>query len=436
MDGVLYRGAEVLPGVKELLDALTLRERPVMLATNNSMSTPEAYERKLAAMGLDIPASAVITSALATRDYLLQTLPEGAGIYVIGMPALREQLFEGTSFHPVQYGEEQPAAVVIGLDLEFTYAKLKAAHEAIQRGALFIATNADTTLPTEAGLVPGAGSIVAALAAASGQRPIVIGKPETPMLEMAMTRMGAQPEETVMLGDRLDTDILAGERAGMPTVLVLTGVSTREDLSSAEALPDVVVSDLPSLVEAITAEPSSHDRRTGRRGSGAAVRGRRRPARRRTPLLPTHAQRRTGDRSLAGAPRPRHERAGGAGDRVVERRLDHLAGRGGAAERGPGHRAPRSFPSARRKRTAIWPPPVWTRWRGSWPATRGTTVATLPGPFDLVFIDAEKDDYVDHFEAVARPRAARRAHPGRQRDLARPVGLSGDGASREATSRR
>jgi len=256
MDGVLYRGAEVLPGVKELLDALTLRERPVMLATNNSMSTPEAYERKLAAMGLDIPASAVITSALATRDYLLQRLPEGAGIYVIGMPALREQLFEGTPFHPVQFGEEQPAAVVIGLDLEFTYAKLKAAHEAIQRGALFIATNADTTLPTEAGLVPGAGSIVAALAAATGQRPIVIGKPETPMLETAMTRMGASPEEALMLGDRLDTDILAGERAGMLTVLVLTGVSTREDLSSAEALPDVVVSDLPSLVEAVTAEPS------------------------------------------------------------------------------------------------------------------------------------------------------------------------------------
>ena len=256
MDGVLYRGAEVLPGVKELLDALTLRERPVMLATNNSMSTPEAYERKLAAMGLDIPASAVITSALATRDYLLRTLPEGAGIYVIGMPALREQLFAGTPFHPVQYGEEQPAAVVIGLDLDFTYAKLKAAHEAIQRGALFIATNADSTLPTEAGLVPGAGSIVAALAAASGERPIVIGKPETPMLETAMTRMGMRPEETVMLGDRLDTDILAGERAGMPTVLVLTGVSTREDLASAEALPDVVVSDLPSLLEAITVEPT------------------------------------------------------------------------------------------------------------------------------------------------------------------------------------
>jgi 4-nitrophenyl phosphatase len=256
MDGVMYRGAELLPGVKELLDALTLRERPVMLATNNSMSTPEAYEHKLAAMGLDIPAEAVITSAIATRDYLTRTLPEGAGIYVIGMPALREQLFAGTTFHPVQYGEEQPAAVVVGLDLGFTYDKLKAAHEAIRNGALFIATNADSTLPLETGLVPGAGSIVAALAAATEQAPIVIGKPETPMVLAAMSRMGTAPQETVMLGDRLDTDILAGERAGMPTVLVLTGVSTREDLATAEALPDVVVSDLPSLVEALTGETS------------------------------------------------------------------------------------------------------------------------------------------------------------------------------------
>lgn len=256
MDGVLYRGSEALPGVRELLDALTLRERQVMLATNNSMSTPQAYETRLAGMGIDVPAAAVITSALATRDYLQRTLPDGSGIYVIGMPALREQLFDGTTFHPVQYGEEHPAAVVIGLDLNFTYDKLKAAHAALQQGAHFIATNADTTLPTEAGLVPGAGSIVAALAAASGRQPIVIGKPETPMLEMAMLRMGVRPEETVMLGDRLDTDILAGERAGMPTVLVLTGVSTREDLATAEALPDVVVSDLPSLVEALTAESS------------------------------------------------------------------------------------------------------------------------------------------------------------------------------------
>jgi 4-nitrophenyl phosphatase len=254
MDGVLYRGSQALPGVRELLDALTLRERRFMLATNNSTATPEAYEAKLAAMGIEVSAAEVLTSGLATRDYLIQTLPDGAGIYVIGMPALRELLFTGTPFHPVQYGEEQPEAVVVGLDLGFTYDKLKIANEAIRHGARFIATNADATLPTEAGLVPGAGSIIAALETASGQRPVVIGKPETPMLEAAMARMGTGPEETVMIGDRLDTDILAGARAGVPTVLVLTGVSTREDLATAEALPDVVVSDLPSLVEALTGD--------------------------------------------------------------------------------------------------------------------------------------------------------------------------------------
>ena len=254
MDGVLYVGTRVLPGVQELIDALTLRERQFMMATNNSMSTPESYEKRLATMGLDVPAANVLTSALATRDYLERTLPDGAGIYAIGMPALREQIFGDSVFHPVQFGEEQPAAVVIGLDLGFTYDKLKAGHEALINGALFVATNADTTLPTENGLVPGAGSIVAALAAASGRQPIVIGKPETPMLEMAMLRMGVKPNETVMVGDRLDTDILAGHRAGMLTALVLTGVSTRDDLATAEALPDLIVSDLPSLVQALTAE--------------------------------------------------------------------------------------------------------------------------------------------------------------------------------------
>lgn len=254
MDGVLYVGTNVLPGTNELLDALTLRERQVMMATNNSMSTPAAYERKLAGMGMHVPAEAVITSALATRDYLLRTLSPDSGIFVIGMPALREQLFDGTPFHPVQFGEEDPAALVVGLDINFTYDKLKQGMQALQNGALFIATNADTTLPTENGLVPGAGSIVAALAAASGRKPIVIGKPETPMLEDAMMRMGVSPSETVMIGDRLDTDILAGYRAGTNTVLVLTGVSTRDDLIMADALPDLIVSDLPSLVAALTRE--------------------------------------------------------------------------------------------------------------------------------------------------------------------------------------
>jgi 4-nitrophenyl phosphatase len=228
-----------------------------MLATNNSMSTPAAYVKKLAKMGIEVPEEAILTSGLATRDYLIETLPPGSGIFVVGMPALREQLFTDSSFHPVQYGEEQPAAVVVGLDLTFDYAKLKAATEAIRNGARFVATNADATLPTEAGLVPGAGSIVASVTVASGTTPTIIGKPGAQLLEQALHRIGVPASEGVMIGDRLDTDILAGHRAGMLTVLVLTGVSTRDEVPHAPVLPDLVLTDLTAFVDAFVAEPAA-----------------------------------------------------------------------------------------------------------------------------------------------------------------------------------
>ena len=249
MDGVLYRGATPLAGVGDLLNALELRERRYMLATNNSMATPAEYVAKLAGMGLDVPEEAILTAGIATRDYLVEQLPAGSGLFVIGMPALREQLFDGTPFHPVQFGEEQPAAVVAALDLVFTYDKLKAATAAIRSGARFIATNTDATLPTEAGLVPGAGSIVAAIAVASGVKPTVVGKPEPLLLEQALHRVGVAPADAVMIGDRLDSDIVAGNRAGMLTVLVLTGVSTREEIASAGIWPDLVLTDLPAVLD-------------------------------------------------------------------------------------------------------------------------------------------------------------------------------------------
>ncbi len=251
MDGVFYVGTRTLPGVQDLLDALALRGRKVMLATNNSMATPALYVERLAGMGIRVPAEEILTSALATHDYLLKTLPPGSGLFVIGMPALREQLFADGVFHPVQFGEEQPAALVVGLDRQFTYDKLAAAAATVRSGARFIATNADATLPTENGLVPGAGSVVAAIRVASGVEPTVIGKPETPMLEMALARMGVEPREAVMVGDRLDTDILAGQRTGMLTALVLTGVSTREEIAAFPIKPDIVADDLPSLTAAI-----------------------------------------------------------------------------------------------------------------------------------------------------------------------------------------
>lgn len=254
MDGVLYRGKEALPGVGDLLNALELRQKPYMLATNNSMASPADYQAKLAAMGITVPAERVLTAGTATRDYLRESLPENATIFAVGMPALREQIFSETGFRPVQFGEEQPDAVVVGLDLAFTYDKLKTAAAAIRNGALFVATNADATLPTENGLVPGAGSIVAAIATASGRQPTVIGKPSPQILEKAAQHVGVHPKNVVMIGDRLDTDILAGHRAGMLTLLVLTGVSTREEIAHAPVLPDLVFTDLRAVLEALVVE--------------------------------------------------------------------------------------------------------------------------------------------------------------------------------------
>jgi 4-nitrophenyl phosphatase len=240
--------------VADLLAALELRERSYMLATNNSTATADEYVGKLTAMGILVPATAILTSAIATRDYLLNQFAPRSGFYVIGMPALSEQLFTGNDFRPVGPGDDIPAAVVIGLDKTFTYEKLMTGHAAIQAGAQFIATNSDATLPTESGLVPGSGSLVAALQTASGVAPTVIGKPEPVMLLMALSKMGVEPHEAVMIGDRLDTDILAGKRAGMLTVMVLTGVSTREEIAFAEAMPDLVFTDLNAVLDALTAD--------------------------------------------------------------------------------------------------------------------------------------------------------------------------------------
>ncbi len=252
MDGVLYRGALPLPGVADLFNVLTLHGVPFLLATNNSMASQAAYVVRMAAMGVTVTESQVQTSATVTRDYLMEELPDGASIMPVGMPALTETLLMGTGFRTAS--DEPDAmidAVVVGLDLNFTYDKLRRASDAVRNGARFVATNADTTLPHETGVQPGAGSIVAAIAAASGVQPIVIGKPETVMMEKGVEQLGVLPHEAVMVGDRLDTDILCGHRAGLQTALVLTGVARREHLATAEVLPDYIFDDLPALMQAL-----------------------------------------------------------------------------------------------------------------------------------------------------------------------------------------
>ena len=247
MDGVLYRGDTALPGVDALFTTLTRRAIPFSLATNNSMASPEQYVAKLAKMGIAVDAETIVTSAMATRDYIRTTIGPNARLFVIGMPALTEQLLTGTDFTVVDPMAETADALVMGLDREITYDKLLRGHRAVLDGASFIATNADVTLPTETGLVPGCGALVAAMAASTGVTPVVMGKPEAHLLDASTTRMGIAPTETVMIGDRLDTDIQAGNTAGMLSVLVLTGVSTRDDLSRFDARPELICDDLPAL---------------------------------------------------------------------------------------------------------------------------------------------------------------------------------------------
>jgi 4-nitrophenyl phosphatase len=252
MDGVLYRGSLALPGVADLFNALTLRGIPFLLATNNSMATQAAYVTRMATMGVTVTEDQIQTSATVTRDYLRDELHEGAIILPVGMPPLIETLCGATGFrNALDHPEERIDAVVVGLDLEFTYAKLRQASDAVRQGARYVATNADATLPHETGEQPGAGSIVAAISTAAGRSPIVIGKPQTMMMVKGVEQLGVEPSEAVMVGDRLDTDVLSGHRAGLQTALVLTGVAQRSDLAHAEVLPDYIFDDLPALTQAI-----------------------------------------------------------------------------------------------------------------------------------------------------------------------------------------
>jgi 4-nitrophenyl phosphatase len=254
MDGVLYRGVETLPGVQSLFEELDYRGIPYMLATNNSMATPAMYVDRLAGMGITAAERSILTSAMATGQYLRDHFGSEARLHVLGMPALTEQLGMHDGFVFVDPDEEKPDAVIVGLDREVTYDKLRKAHRGIQDGARFIATNADVTLPTEQGLIPGCGALIAALAASTGRRPVVIGKPEIHLLNAAVTAMGVPADQCVMVGDRLDTDIAAGHASAMLTLMVLTGVSRREEIASVAIKPDLVFTDLPAVLEALQVE--------------------------------------------------------------------------------------------------------------------------------------------------------------------------------------
>ena len=246
MDGVLYRGSTPLPGAQAFLDWLAERGFPHLLLTNNSTLEPQAYERKLAAMGIHVPATRILTSGVATADYLAHNFPPRTRVFVIGESGLVSRVAE----QGFTLTDREPQVVVVGMDRAFNYAKLRTAALAIRAGARFVATNPDRTLPTEAGDEPGAGSIIAALEAATSKTPLVIGKPEPYMLEMALTRLKQPPELSAVLGDRLETDILGAQRLGLPSILVLSGVTREAPPKSSNVQPTWVFGSVEELFAA------------------------------------------------------------------------------------------------------------------------------------------------------------------------------------------
>ncbi|MFV9503671.1 MAG: HAD-IIA family hydrolase [Oscillochloridaceae bacterium umkhey_bin13] len=247
MDGVLYRGRQKLAGVAELLAFLNQRKFGYACITNNASLTPAQYEAKLTAMGIAMPAARVVTSAIATGRYLRERHPVGTRVFIVGMDGLREALLADGHF---VLDEHLPELVVQGADFNLTYETLRRATLFIRGGATYIATNPDTTFPAEEGLIPGAGAVMAALVAATEAKPVVIGKPAPTMFTVAAELLGVDPAATLVIGDRLDTDIAGANAAGMPSVMVLTGVSTQAEATAGPVRPTAIYADLPSLLAA------------------------------------------------------------------------------------------------------------------------------------------------------------------------------------------
>jgi 4-nitrophenyl phosphatase len=245
MDGVLWRGEKPVRGLREFFAFLRRRDIGFVLATNNSSRTPEQYTAKLARFGVEVPIECILTSSQVAAAYLAGKAPPGARIYAIGEEGL-EQALKQRGF---VLADEEVAHVVVGWDRKLTWDKLATAALLIHEGAGFVGTNPDSNYPIERGPVPGNGAQLAALETTTGVAPAVTGKPERWMYEEALKRMGARPETTAVIGDRLDTDLAGGVRTGLTTVLVLSGIATEADLPASPVKPDLVCADIKELTE-------------------------------------------------------------------------------------------------------------------------------------------------------------------------------------------
>ena len=248
IDGTLMRGNQALPGLAELFSWLHENNIAHIVASNNATKTPEHYQKKLTEAGLKLPVGSIITAAIAAADYIRKQIHLDGKVYMIGETGLRKAL-QSAGLTMVEDISQAADFVVVGGDHFLTYEKLKQATLHIQGGAQFIGTNPDVVYPAEEGLIPECGTILAALTAATGVLPIVIGKPSPFLFETAIQILGSTPEKTAMIGDRLETDIYGAQQAGLRSILVTTGVDNEHTIPQKEIYPDLIVNNLNALVD-------------------------------------------------------------------------------------------------------------------------------------------------------------------------------------------
>jgi 4-nitrophenyl phosphatase len=248
MDGVLWKGEAPIGDLPSIFERMRERGLKFVFATNNGTRTPEEYRQKLASLGVDVEASQVITSALGIAFLLGRTYPSGTKIFMIGGRGVRMALEEkGYEVLPLERATEAQI-VVQGIDRGINFEKVAEATLLVRNGVPFYTTNTDRTFPTPRGEIPGSGAWLSVITTATGVEPLSAGKPAPFLMELALERLGTKKEETLVVGDRLETDIAAGQAVGCPTALVLSGVSTREQAEKWEPDINLIAKDLTSLI--------------------------------------------------------------------------------------------------------------------------------------------------------------------------------------------
>jgi NagD protein len=244
MDGVLVHEGQPIPGGPEFIGKLRDSDRPFLVLTNNSIYTARDLHARLARMGIEVPEASIWTSALATAQFLDDQRPGGTA-YVIGEAGLT------TALHEVGYvlTNQEPDYVVLGETRTYSFSAITTAIRLIADGARFIATNPDATGPSNEGLLPACGSVAALISKATGVEPYFVGKPNPMMMRSALNTINAHSETTAMIGDRMDTDVLCGLEAGLETILVLTGISTRADIDRYPYRPSRIITSVAELID-------------------------------------------------------------------------------------------------------------------------------------------------------------------------------------------